>query len=190
MAPIYKRKTSLGGIPVEPEQTYVQPTAPSVTLTDAEAKAIIGNTAVIGTTPFTEKPRPLLCYRDVLQLSRQDVADIFYRVVGGKVKTPILGDPSIVEAQVAELKVRIKEVQELIGTRNRRWQKHHRADDMLTTAELQRLLRQDRSELEKLQEQVRGLQQRLRTWGKNKEDYVGETEGWVDMLFLEKHPNF
>src|SRR5438874_1368497 len=189
MAPIYKRKTSLGGIPVEPEQAYVQPTAPSVTLTDVEAKAIIGNTAVIGTTPLTEKLRPLLCYRDVLGLSRQDVADIFFRVVSGKVKTPILGDPSIVEAQVAELKVRIKEVQELIGTRNRRWQKHHRADDMLTTAELQRLLRQDRSELEKLQEQVRGSQQRLRTWGKNKEDFVGETEEWVSMLFLEKHPN-
>ena len=188
MAPIYKRKTSFGGIPVEPEQAYVQPTAPSVTLTDVETKAIIGNTAVIGTTS-TEKPRPLLCYRDVLALSRQDVADIFYRVVSGKVKTPILGDPSAVEVQVVELKARIKEVQELIGTRNRRWQKHHRPDDMLTTAELQRLLRQDESELKRLQEQVRGLQQRLHTWGKNKEDFVGATEEWVSMLFLEKHPN-
>jgi hypothetical protein len=186
MAPIFKRKTSFGGIPVEPSQSYVPP--PLQPLTDAviqTAKNIFG---VKDNPSPTEKEKPLLCYRDILGVSRQDVADLFDKLVTGRVKIRILSDPSVLENQITKLKVRIKEVEELLATRSRMWQKSHRSDDMLSSAELERLKREEKKELNELQTQVRQLQGRLRNWGSHEDDHV-EKETFCDMTFAEKHPD-
>src|SRR6266446_226155 len=94
MAPIYKRKTSLGGVSVEPVQPYVAPTRPSVVLTEVEVANIVANLEPPPLPPKLERPKPLLCYRDVLGLSQQNVADIFNKVVTGTMKRLIPGDPS------------------------------------------------------------------------------------------------
>ncbi len=104
-------------------------------------------------------------------------------------RVPILGDASVVENQIVDLKARIGEVEELLKTRSRMWQKFHRPDDMLPSKEIERLKREEKAELKELQAQVRALQERLRNWGTHKEDYNGETEEWIDMTFADKHPD-
>ena len=192
MAPIYKKKMGLGGVLLEPEQPYTPPTPPRVILTEAEIKAIeedAHHPIQMPVSPSVAKPKPLLRYRDILQLSMQNVADLFAATVTGVVTIPILGDPSVTEAQITQLKARIRELEELLSTRTRMWQKFHRPDDMLSPADLQRLRQQEQRELENLQTQVRRLQKRLRNWGNDKDDYVGTETKLIDMLFEEKYPN-
>ena len=189
MAPRYPRKTTVGGVPLEPERAYAQPTVSSVTLTDAEKGAILTEVRNFVPSPRPEKTKPLILYREILSLSRQNIADLFDRPVTAKVRVPILGDPSVVEQQIVESKMKIKEVQELLVTRSAAWQKRNRPEDILPSDDRERLKYREKKELKELQTKVRELQARLRTWGANKEDYVGEEDGFVDMTFEEKHPN-
>lgn len=186
MAPIYKRKTTIGGVPLEPEQKHVTP-LPQPTAEEARVAASNLISFPKSDPAPVAKPKPPICYRDVLVLSRQDVVDLFDRPVTAKVKVPILGDPSAVEQEIVNLKVKIKEAQELLVTRSAAWQKRNRPDDVLPKNDRERLKREGQREFAELQTKVRELQARLRTWGTNKEDYVGKREEWIGMTFAEKH---
>jgi hypothetical protein len=194
MAPRYPRKP-LAGSPQSrgyaPPQPYVQPTKPSVQLSQAEIKNLANSIEPIESiAPEPErKMQPVLCYREILMLSRQDVADLFDRIVTSKVKIPILGDPSIIEQQIVDLKSRIGIVEELLATRSAAWQKCNRPEDRLSSDDLERLKYHEKKEVKTLRVQIRELQDRLRTWGTHKEDYTSEREEFVDMTFDEKHPD-
>src|SRR5260370_15491029 len=185
MAPRYPRKPLAGSAlssNYTPPQAYVPPPAYVPSIAGPLIKSEIVKMANGSTKITVEKVKPLLCYRDVLNLSQQDVADIFDKIVTGKMKVLTTNDTSVVENEITNLKVRIKEVEELLPTRTRMWQKFHRPDDMLSSSELERLKYEEKKELKELQARVRERQQRLRTWGSHKEDHT-ETEECVDLTF-------
>jgi len=185
MAPRFPRKTSFGGVVAEPVAAYVPPP----TFDDskvAEAKKELG---VPDPKKPTEKPKPLLVYRTILGLTRQNIADLFNAPVTAEVRVRLLREKTAVEQLAAELTTRIQEVEARLVTRSAAWQKRHRNDDRLSRADRERLKREDNAELKRLQSERGEYYQRLQHWGRDDRDYDGFRVEFRDMLFEQKHPD-
>jgi len=157
---------------------------------EAQAHAFLGVPQQPTTTPTRRGPKPIASFRELLNMTRFEVAELFDWIVGYK-DVPsdemVLMDRSVVEQQAATLKTEIDELRTLLATRSGQWQKLHRPDDKLEKNDRERLKREETKLLHAKEVEWRTLRSRLIHWDTDPRNRVPSTKR-VAVTFEEAYP--
>lgn len=146
--------------------------------------------------PEPTKPRPPLeSYRELFQLSRRDIAELFVEPVATE-EIPIDGDrtliaPTAVKERLATLEEEIGKAEDVRKTRSVIWWRRNLPDDdPPSKSGMEKLRRDDDRDIRKLKKERRELREKLQTWAEKPENYiVAKKFETVDVLFYFKYVN-